>query len=88
MIIHRCEKCGKLAEQEKGRDDRISTPTGWYTITHGKYSSGMAYDVCDDCRKSLGIPEKWPENNKHVGEQLLELIGEIVREEVENSNPN
>jgi len=87
MIIHKCDKCGKTADGKKG--DRNNTPPkGWYTLRHGQYSNGVQYHICNDCRASLGIPEDYGKAETHVGDQLIELIEEIVQEAVENQEPN
>ncbi len=85
MIIHKCDKCGKTAEQKKGERNR-NLPTGWYALVHGSSynTSGVRYDICDECKKSLGIPDGYSESQQHVGDQLIELIGEIVHEAMES----
>ena len=61
MIIHKCDKCGKLVEQTKGSAD--SLPNGWarfdYKWTKPERSSLLkgfdtqSYEVCSDCEKRL-----------------------------------
>lgn len=86
MIIYKCDKCGKTVDGKKG-DRNPSAPKGWYTITHGQYSNGVQYHICDGCRKALGIPDNYNQATAYVGDQLIELLCEIVREEIQNNTP-
>ena len=86
MIIYKCDKCGKTTETKKGKRNP-SCPEGWFTLIHGQYSTGVEYHICPDCRESLGIPEDYNKACEHVGDQLLEILTEIVQEEVANCQP-
>ena len=84
MIIHQCDKCGKNSTQKKG--ESASTPPGWYLLAFKMgygYSSTVYYDICAECRISLGIPDSKPEEN--VADRLIEILSEIVQDEIANT---
>ena len=83
MIIYKCDKCGKTEDGQRGQRTE-SVPDGWYELIHGQYFSGVKYHVCPECRKALGIPDNYLKADAHVGDQLIELIEEIVCEAVQN----
>jgi hypothetical protein len=74
MIIHKCDKCGNLAEQERGV--QALTPKGWRPIIFSIYSNPIRYEVCEVCAESLGIAKAGAERET-IGENLVELITEI-----------
>lgn len=83
MIIHKCDKCGKTQPQKKGESE--SCPNGWYRLTYKMgygYASTVYYEVCPECRIVLKIPDR--DEMKTVGDQLLDIISEIVEEVVDS----
>lgn len=82
MIIHRCDKCGKTAEQEIGKTPML--PNKWFKLVYsiGYGVGSVTYEICPDCRVALKIPVTATEAD--VGKRLIELIGEIVHEEMDN----
>ncbi len=85
MIIHKCDKCGKTAEQSKGEPNR-NLPKSWYALVHGQSSfcRTVRYDLCNECRVKLEIPEDYNKSEPYVGDQLIGLIEQIVQEEMES----
>ena len=81
MIIHQCDRCGKTVEQKKGEQNR--TPTGWAVIQPHRYGGAPYYELCPDCCKKLNIPEGSTEQQKTIGDRLLEILEEIVQIQVE-----
>ena len=61
MIIHKCDKCGKLVEQKKGSEEAL--PEGWarfdYRWTKPERRSMLKafdtqiFEVCSDCERNL-----------------------------------
>jgi hypothetical protein len=82
MIIYKCDKCGKTAETKRGVRSPMR-PDGWFTLTHGQYSNGREYHICPECRKSLDIPDDYGKATGYIGDQLIEIIGEIVSEHMQ-----
>ena len=86
MIIHKCDNCGITVDGKRGAMNN-SDPKGWYVLRYGGYGIGVRYHICADCRQSLGIPEDDGKAEAHVGDQLIELLTDIARGEVENWQP-
>ena len=80
MIIHKCDKCGKLHEQKPG--ERSSIPPEWQRIMGGGYGTQWSYEVGPGCRKALRIPDTAADTD--IGERLVEILSEMVEEAVEN----
>ena len=83
MIIHKCDKCGKLSEQKK--TESASTPEGWVSLrlNKGVYSSASAiYEVCSECADALKIPKEYREQVPNIAERLIEILSDIVAEQI------
>lgn len=82
MIVHKCDRKDCECQYTQTRGESATTPPGWYLLIWGKYShEQIHYEICPDCRKTLGIPEKVVD--KDVGEKLLEIIEDLVTDAVE-----
>lgn len=74
MKLIKCDKCGVISEQ--------SDPPTWVTLQYQiQFGQDVSYHLCPTCREALGIPET--DYKKHVGDELLDLLNEIVQETVQ-----
>jgi len=84
MIIHKCDKCGKLSEQKI--TEIANVPTDWVSLNVGKeyYSNVRAYyEICAECADALKIPTEYRERVKDIGERLIEILTGIIGDEVQ-----
>jgi len=83
MIIHKCDKCGKLAEQKAGQSSNV--PTGWVplTVNADAYSSAhLYYEICRECADALKIPQEYRDRVPDIGARLIEILSEVVAEQI------
>ena len=84
MITHTCDRCAKSSTQKKG--EKAVKPSGWFALS---YSSGyyrgdhQNFELCPECKVALKIPDEKKQPNA-VGDQLIELIEDIVAERMED----
>ena len=81
MLIHKCDKCGKTAEQKAGEYNK--TPKDWRNITFRVCGGRVEYEICAECRESLKIPTDYGQGEDDIGKRLIELLSEIAQEAVQ-----
>ncbi len=73
MWIPKCDKCGKLGEETMEQ----YIPKTWRRLDFSvRYSRAVRYLLCGECSEALKLPEET--RCQEVGEQLIELMGEIA----------
>ena len=83
MIIHKCDRDGCDAQYEQSRGTNAVTPKNWVEINL-LYNS-TRYEICEDCRVSLKIPEKRFDQKQDIADRLMEILEEMTQEAMENA---
>lgn len=78
MKLLKCNKCGKVSEPFENNNSPQEWKQIYIFISRGGTASRKNYDICSECREKLGIPEDYHDGEKHIQENLLDLLEEIA----------